>query len=347
MPWFLLRALVKIDHRLAREETYGMSKAKISLLLILVSVMISAVLLSLPYVPAVRVHTVEIGMGMFAESFQLAGVVGYDQEQILFSPIEGRVDQIYVSPGQNICRGDMIFRLDTSQAEKAIADLTAMNVQYEAFRQKQDSSVLSLVQMQNYEIAQTKQKLLMQIESSQIRSELDGMVGEVFLQEGQYVNASMAVGRIRSDHKCVWVTGEGRKRIQTGTAAVLKQNGVSLGTAVFDGYQAIPELSQTSVKMKFAPVDNCIQEMDEGERIAVEVLEKATLQSALIPLAAVSSKNEVWIVENGHVWPVEIDISERNEYYVSLPEEWSGKTVVLLPDSCALTPGCVVKEQKE
>ena len=71
-----------------------MSRAKISLLVILVSVMIAAAFLSVPYVPAVRVHSAKIGMGTFFESSRFAGVVGYAQEQMIFSPVAGRVEKI-------------------------------------------------------------------------------------------------------------------------------------------------------------------------------------------------------------------------------------------------------------
>jgi len=316
-----------------------MSKARISLLLILVSVMIASVLLSIPYSPAVPVRTARVETGAFAETYLLSGTVGYDQEQILFTPLEGVVDRIHVFVGRSVQKGDLIFRLDTSHAEAMLAELTAMNFQYETMVRKLDPSMQMLAQMQNDEKREARQRLLTQIEGSQIRSEMNGTVDRLFLREGQLVNAASAVGRIRSNQKCVWVAADGQKTLSEGTAAVIRKNGVCVGTAVYS------EESAATDRFSFIPVDDCLLEMNEGERVTVEVLEKAASHRALLPLAAVSSENEVWIVEDGRIQPVEIDVSERNDSYVALPDEWNGKTVVLLPDSYDLTPGCAVKEQ--
>ena len=214
----------------------GMSKAKISLLMILTSVMVTTALLASPYSPAVQVQTIQIEQGLFAESVRMSGIVGYAEEQICLSPFEGQIEQICVSNGQKVKKGDLILRIDTSQAEYTLKGLLAKQYQYERLTQKSGEAFFLVGSTKKFEAEQQKEILLKQIQAGQIRSEIDGKIAEIYLSEGQYVHSTVPLLRIHNEQKCVWISG---KELDIGASAVITQNGADLGMAVFAEYGAV------------------------------------------------------------------------------------------------------------
>lgn len=309
--------------------------------MILTSVMVTTALLASPYSPAVQVQTIQIEQGLFAESVRMSGIVGYAEEQICLSPFEGQIEQICVSNGQKVKKGDLILRIDTSQAEYTLKGLLAKQYQYERLTQKSGEAFFLVGSTKKFEAEQQKEILLKQIQAGQIRSEIDGKIDEIYLSKGQYVRSNSPLVRIHNEQKCVWTSGV---ELEVGASAVISQNGADLGTAVFAAYDAV-DLTQRTKQMKFIPVENSLQLVEEGEHVTAEVLKKDCSLEALVPLGTIGSENKIWIVENGQAWPVRIDVSRQNDHYVALSDEWIGKKAIFLPDSYALTPGCKVKER--
>ena len=86
--------------------------------------------------------------------------------------------------------------------------------------------------------------------------------------------------------------------------------------------------------------------MKEGERVAVSLLRGSLNGVALVPLAAVSSRGEIWVVEDGKAAPVKLETEIYNEAYAAGPAELAGRRVILLPDRYELTEGCRIKEAR-
>ena len=320
-----------------------MCKTRVSFLLILISVMILSVSVSLAYVPSLEVKTVLIESGPFAEVTRLVGNVVYSDEQLCFFPFAGKVAQIYVTPGQNVKKGDLLFRLDTTDAEKALSLLARQeNLQQSSIGDFQVAAS-SFALMQVYEVQQLRQNLLRQIAGAQLRAEIDGIVEEIYIRQGQMIESSGPAGRIVGLDRQIQVVNQSLK-VQKDTPALIYYDKQSTGTAYFVEDEITIENMTQIRNLKFAPADQCLDGMDPHQKVELALLDGDYSEATLIPLEAVDIENQIWVVENGRARAVEIDISRRNESYIAAEEKWRGKRVILLPEKYDLSNGCLVSE---
>ena len=322
-----------------------MCKTRISFLLILASVMIAATSISLAYVPSIEVNTALVHTGPFAEIIRLVGTVSYSREQLCAFPIAGKVAQVYVKPGQSVKKGDLLFRLETSEVENTMALLSSGQENWRQFGVENFDAALPPVSInQLYEIQQLRQQMLAQIAGSQIRAEIDGIVDAIFINEKQMINASVFAARIVGSEKMIKVAEQSLK-LQKNAPVLISYKGQELGTAYYVEDEVVEENMMQIRNLKFVSYDNCLDEIDIHETLELSLLEGECSETALIPLEAVTYENRIWLVEDNHARSVEIDVSRHNEFYVAAEEEWRGKRVILFPDLYELSEGCLVREK--
>ena len=314
-----------------------MARTKASLLLILTAALTVTALLCMPYTPKAVVRTVVLEEGELVQSVLLSGIVRYLQEQPCAALKDGRVKAVHAAAGEAVRAGQLLFQLDTSAEEAALAACVKARWQ----QSQLDEAMAAVTAQGQLELWQMEMELRAIIEASNVRAEADGVVGAVYVQEGDWVSAGALLGWMHSPIKCVQARGMPLSGALPGAAAVL-----DTGAAARLHMLSAPE-SDGMQQTVFLPVDaHALDGHSTGESVTVELLCATLPRSALVPLAAVSAQNEIWLVEGGIARARKVDISQRGVDYVAAPLELAGKRVILQPDGKRLTDGCAVKEAK-
>ena len=313
-----------------------MTRAKASLLAMLAAALSVAMMAGIPCAPRPVVHTAIIREGALVQSVLLSGVVRYRQEQPCVSPKDGRVEKVYAQAGMAVTKGDLLIQLDC----KAEEEMLAACIQAKNQRQLLGETAAAFALESQLSLSQMEARARAGIAASRIRAENDGIVENVYIQEGDYVQQGTVLGWTRSSEKCVQAlsTAARLSEVRTGAAAVL-----STGETL--RLQSIGAPSDENAHLlEFVALEpEALEDRKPGESVTVELLCSSAANQALVPLGAVSAAQKIWFVENGRACSAQVDISERNEDFVAVPSEWVGKSVVLAPDETQLTEGCAVK----
>ncbi len=333
-----------------------MPKTKASLLVLAATAITVATLFLLPFTPKVAVRTAVVERGALSRTTLLEGIVSYQDEQPCVSYQAGRVSAVHVRQGQRVHAGDLLFSMDTSAEEAALASISQMLYEQEKLLSgfERADALAAAVLQSTWDARKTEGELRASIASKQVRAAADGVVAGVYADAGDYVPALSVLGAVRGENRCVTAVNRvgGAVEAIPGTVADIKDaSGKQLGLATLVSMgvpQADTQTSQYVQTLTFLPSeDGALAQAEIGGRVTVEMLLDSSAGATLAPVAAVGKGDRVWIVANGVASPVEIDVSRRNEQYVSVPETLAGQRVILLPDEYALYAGCSVKEAKK
>lgn len=313
-----------------------MPRTKASLIMILATAATVTTLLLLPFTPKTPVHTALVQSGDWFDVMRLEGVVSYRRQQNCVNLYPGTVSGVYVRAGQQVRAGDLLFTLDTSAQESLLAQLTGSRYALQGAEW--------LTALGN--ASQSEWELRSQIEAGKIRALEDGFVRAVYVETGDRLTAAGLLGVVGSDEKCVTAVARTQDLQKTppGTAAVLTLRGEE-AAAVLEkvGAPAADEATMQVMQTLTLAADG-LTRASVGEKAGVQLLTDHRTNVALIPISAVDSQNQIWVVEEGKASPVVIDVSCRNEQYVACDVQMAGKRLVLQPEACALWNGCPVKE---
>ena len=323
-----------------------MPRAKASLLVILTSALTVAVLFLLPYTPAQRVRTAVADRGDLMRSVLLSGTVSYLNQQPCVNVQAGRVAGVYVHPGQTVRAGELLFAMDTSAQEAALASLQKARYAQRAALEGQADAVAALAMERELAWQEQEAALRQSIEAAGVRAGMDGVVEAVYAREGDWLDAASVLGAVRDERKCVVAMAKcaALPLVQTGMPAALGENG--LGPAVLSRLSA-PDAQSGTQRLVFTPAaQDQLAKCEIGEAVTVEMLVETVRDCVLVPLSAVASDGRVWYVENGRARSDVPSSVRHGGEMAALGEEWEGRRIILLPDSARLTEGCTVKEAK-
>lgn len=321
-----------------------MSRARASLLMLLTAAATSAMLLTWPSEETLMVHTVQVQPGELVQSISAVGVVGYAQVQPCISSKTARITGVHVSPGQQVKKGDLLFSLDTSAEEKALASLQQAVYHRQYAMKEAESAAAAFAQSFSLEWMEKEAELRAMIENSAIRAEKSGTVEAVYVQEGAFVMAQAVLGIVRGEDKCIEVAGTAVDWLgmPIGTAALVEGNGEQKAMAMLRSLNAPEDKLQTAV---FQAAHSFEWEgWPTGQQVTVQVLKEIHPAEALIPLSAVDENRFVWYVENGRACCEKVDISLRNAAFVAEESRWAGRRIILSPQMEELEEGMAVRE---
>ena len=300
---------------------------------------------------AITVQTAAIRTGDFLQTLPMIGTVEYEQQHNSFVLRNGKIARVYVKKGQKVKAGELLFTLDTSNEENAMAKLSQLRYQQQSIRDM--GSVVNLMTLQSeYELLRQEVELKHRIEASHMRSEAEGVVEAVYIKAGTCAQTGELAVVVRGEEKCINVLADPSELagIDSGTAAVMTHRGQYTGTAKIERMDA-PVMTTEGIRQQITlvPVDgNDLDLYEAGTSISVEVLTDSIPSQALIPMAAIDRDDRVWIIENGRVYSVRLESGKYNDQFVAVPaHEWDGRQVVLLPDRYQLQEGCTVKNAKK
>jgi membrane fusion protein (multidrug efflux system) len=333
-----------------------MPKTKASFCVIAATLCTVIVLFVLPITPKIPVSIAVIERGSLIRSQSMEGLVGYANEQPCLSPLAGQVAQVYVRQGQAVQKGELLARLDTSIEERALSELRqAFHHQEETARQLwAHSEAAQAVWLQNQlSMEQKMQELTLAIEAKTLRAPVDGVLGQIYTGENDYVDAFSPMMTL---HGAALEIRAGQRfqdsaNLRVGMRAMILAGGAQQAVGTLKGFD-IPSVDSAtglySQTLRFSVEEGQAWLAERlGETVALEVLWDVEPDMALVPIAAVSQNNQLWLVKDGKANATLIDPRKRDADYVCVPEEFIGETVILLPDELPLHQGCLVKEAEE
>lgn len=333
-----------------------MRKTKASMLIIAATAITVATLFLLPYTPRPTVSTSRVVRGDLVMTTLIEGAVTYMDEQPCVALCAGKVSGVYVAKGQRVSEGELLFTLDSSYEENAVAALSALIYEQETLLSSMPySEAVAVACAQSLmDMRVQLSELRAQAELKRVRAPGDGVIGGVYVREGDGAMQGAPLGLIYSEGRqlSALCRAADAAHAQTGTPAnVYAPSGKRLGLAVLSATGA-PSYDESSAQLmqtlRFTPVDDSVlADADIGDSVTVELLTDTLPDKALAPISAVDGDDLLWLVDGGRATPVKVDAGRRNESFVCVPERYIGCSVILTPDAYDLYSGCPVKEPKK
>ena len=320
-----------------------MRKGKKGLLMLTGSFLTALLMIAFPNREMVEVEAAVIDQGPFVQTVLLSGVVSHRSQQPFITAVSGRVAQVFAEQGQEIRTGDLLFKLDTSAEEQALSDLyLARFAQKNALANQ--SEIVSAIALQNeLEWRSLENQLLMKIASSQIRAASDGVMKDVYVQEGEWVQECSLLGEAH---------GTGIEFVASAymvdTADI--QVGAT-GVASCGDYNIPVRLSKKNIEdekgiqlLYFEAVnEEEWSSFPEGKKVSIEAMAGIGPSCALIPLAAIDSEDRIWTIKNGKAYAWHLTPDEYGRTHASADPAWADKVVILYPDAYNLRDGASVR----
>jgi len=322
-----------------------MKRGKATILMLLCSTLAAVLMMIWPVKNGIEVEAAVVNGGQLVQTRLLRGTVRYAQEQPCISLRDGLVKEVYVREGQTVKRGDLLFQLDTSSEEKALAALHEWHYQTRTALAGMDEAVYALTIQEQLEWASAEAELKANIELAAVRASSDGIMGEIYAEKGDRVAQTDLLGMVHGEGWQIVAAAspEDGFGIETGCAANAK-TGNGMKTAVL----VQKEQTQDGMLMLcFEPLEQAVlTECSIGEIVQLEVVSDIAHADALIPLSAFDSEGNVWSVENGLARCRQVRTERSNRQFAAVNEEWSGRTVILYPENCKLEEGMPVRVKK-
>lgn len=318
-----------------------MSRSKASVLAVLTTLLATAAMFGLPYNPAAVVKTTVAARGEWTRTVLVSGTVGY-RRQPCAALQTGILAEVLVSPEQAVQKGDLLFQMDTSAQERALAAVKSARYQQQTLLDTEAMAAVIAVQ-KDLEWQETERQLLDFIETAQVRAHTDGVVENVYAQPGEYVSAGALLGMVREGEKCVMAFGRADTLagLQPGADAILRRNGEVLGKATVESISAPDTTGRQQMILQPANALNLAQ-CESGEKITAEIAKATFSDCTLIPISAMDENGKVWFVNGGRACSEQVEVRLFDDAAAVVSDHWEGRRVVLNPKD--LTEGCRVKE---
>ena len=321
----------------------NMTRAKASLLAVLVTAVTCGVLLNLPGKQAVEVRTAIVQRGEVVRTVKLSGIVGYRHNQLCVNMQEGRLAEVYVQPGQAVKEGELLFRMDTSVQEAALARLYSMRNEQNRLLASAEASISALAAQQELLWTEQEASLQLAIEAAFIRADRDGVVETIYLEENTLIPSMTPLGKVRGEERCIEVAGMTDETVKLLRGAV----GTAEGMAVQLDAVASPDMESGIQQLTFVPVHpEALAKRQVGERITVEAVLETVPDCVPIPLSAIDRQSRVWYVENGRACFEKLETLAHNREAAAAPLSWEGRRIILEPEGKQLAEGCEIREAR-
>ena len=328
-----------------------MNRTKLSLAVILVTILAAVTLFILPITPRVPVKTALIARGSLTDTLLMTATVTDRGEQVVGALVDGRVSEVFVSAGDEVKAGDRLFLLDDSQEQKALSALLGVIARQEGALSGEADAFAALRAMaaQNqialYEQSET---LKQTISLKTVRAESDGVVRQVYIKKGELLpqlTAAMLIGSSERELTAVQ-RAQDMARVSPGMTGLVYQDGERVGDALVSGFSAPSYQEALNAYVQTLHMDLTSDEaLALGEQAQVRLLISRTDGLPLAPLGAVSETGRIWVVRDGKAYAEAVDLNKRSDAWLAVGEELEGLPVVLAPDEKRLKNGCAVKQQ--
>jgi len=260
---------------------------------------------------------------------------GQAQVSVALTPwSNGKLDRFYVSAGESVKVGQAIARLDSDNeeilVERARVELEDAQETLDRLNRLRDSDTASRVQVINAELAVAKASLNLRdaelaLARRTIRTPIDGIVGILAIDVGNYVTASTVLSRIDNRDKIlidVWLPERFAPQITIGQEITARA--ISLSGTLFHGY--------------ISAIDNALDEASRTLRVRAEIVNENDILRAGMSFAvtfAFAGERFVsvdplaiqWRSEGAYIWLVN-DEQKARQVPVSIVQRGSDYVLV-------------------
>jgi len=272
---------------------------------------------------AEKVRVVRVETGRVAQVLAVTGRVGYEEEYGVLMPQSGVVEQVCVSAGDRVAKGQLLLRMDGTKQESGLSKLLKSG--------GEDASVLA-----------SEMELLM--DTLSVRAPGDGVVQrvEVTRHAGALAGTPvMIISGGRQEIRCPVAMAD-VSGLAVGMAATVFRAGeeicraqvVSIGPAVIQ-----ETTGQTVSEVTLVPDRELSLPM--GAAVDAEIALALAENVPVLPVEAITEKDTVWWVSEGRAYetPTEVLLADELLAWVDLPE---GITVAV--GNGDLHDGCRIRE---
>ena len=313
------------------------------------------------------VTVVEPARSDFKPSVKLNGVVESRTVTSVIPQVAGLVVSVSpdFQPGAGVAKGDVLFSIDPSDYELAIdrtlADIEAARselarLEAEGAAERQvwersypDREIPPLI-ARTPQIAAAKARIHsgeaarraaeLNLRLTVVRAPFDARVLETRLDAGQVVSSNAAVGSIFSTASleiAVPVSSDELRRIgriEGRKATIIPQAGPSIAGVVVRKAASVDE--RTRLGTLFVASEDALALM-LGEFVAIEIEGAATDSAYRLPAAALTSRDQLWVVEGSQLVERRVEVlgREADTLVVSAFDTADGVVVIPPPDARA------------
>jgi len=309
----------------------------------------------------VSVSVVEPALATFKPRVSLNGVVEARTLTSIIPQVAGRVVVVSPSfrPGSSVARGEVLFQIDPSDYELAIArtlaeievarsELTRLEAEGAAERQVwktsyPDRQIPDLIarkpqiaaanaRIHSGEAARAAAELA--LERTVIRAPFDARILETRLDVGQVVSGNAAVGSMFSTASleiAVPVSADELQRIgpiEGRAVSISTQTGGKIDGVVVRRSASLDE--RTRLGTLFVASENPAA-LTLGEFVAIEIEGVSTDNAFRLPPAALTSRDQMWVVDNDKLVERKVEILGRESDMLIVSAFDTADGVVAIP----------------
>ena len=315
-------------------------KGKGSLFCIGISLIAAVLIISYPIAVPLEVEAEAVRSGELVQTYLISGTVCEEQYPCI-TPLGGRISQVLAKPGTFVTEGELLFKLDTTAQEQALAELYELRFACAAASSALEPITAAYTAQAEQEWFALENQLLSLVEASCIRAPYEGVMSAVYVKEGETVTETAVLGLVGCNDLQI--------QSEVMTTALIS-NTPEKAWIVSENQQLVPLVlksrlpSEPTQKLVFEFADKKDQAMfRHGETVCLEVVETVVKADALIPLAAFDAQNDVWCIRDNKATRKQAQMGECSRTHASADAEWANETVILQPDRYALKEGMEVR----
>ena len=288
----------------------------------------------------VVVSVVEPEAVAYEPSVRLNGVVEARTVTDVVPQVSGRVIEVSPTfrPGAAFAKGDVLFRIEPSDYELAVertlaeieaarSDLALLEAQAAAekqiwdqqFADRQIPDLIAKVpqiaaakaRIHSGEAARDAAEL--SLSRTVVRAAFDGRVLDTRLDTGQVVASGMAVGSVFSDDSLEITAPVSSEELALlgdaiGRRAVVTREGTADSTLEAEVVRQAATLDERTRLGTLFLASEWSRDLMLGEFVAVEIRGQSAPEVYEVPAAALTSRDQVWVVEGGALREREVDV---------------------------------------
>ena len=325
-----------------------MKRGKRNICLLLAVLTAGVVLLTGAAAPAVSVQTERVRGGQLIRSVPVQATVCRAMEEAYLSPKSGKVTKVFVKKGQHVREGELLFQLDVSEEEKALAALYQKRYAYEQAASRLDEKLYSLSFSQELEWYKAEQQLLTAVGLSCVRSRTDGVVSDVYVGEGETVVQGSMLGSGGSEQLQFVVAADKQAlpELEEGMAAILRSEECDIPVVVAQVNTNAEEHPMGNV-MCFEPASfGELADYQPGMNVQMELIYGTLEAKAIMPFEAIDAEGNAWYIQDGKAISEPVKFETNNRTHAVVSDAWCGREVILYPDGADLTDGVRVRVER-
>ncbi|MEZ4951045.1 MAG: efflux RND transporter periplasmic adaptor subunit [Saprospiraceae bacterium] len=221
-------------------------------------------------ITAIPVKTVAVTKEKLNPNLKLVGTFEARKELTVIAESQGLITNILVEEGQNISKGQILAHIDDatiqSRLTSAKAALEKSQKDVERYKNLLDVGAISQTQYEEVKLGMQNQEtnlitLQQQLKYTKAKAPMNGVVSEVMLEEGSFVNPGSAIASIVDINKLKLVVKLDEKDI----VKVKKGQKVQVSTEVYPDYQFSGVINQIDVQANAARKYEVAIEMDNSK----------------------------------------------------------------------------------